>query len=813
MSTSPRRLGKYELQQRLGYGGMAEVWKAFDTQLQRNVAIKLLHANLRDDPNFVTRFQREAQLIASLHHPNIVQVHDFQITQPTDSPDGTASRIAYMVMDYVEGQTLADYIHKTSSKGHIPAPAEIVRLFTSISLAVDYAHQKGMIHRDIKPANILLDGRNATVNTMGEPILTDFGVAKLMSNSANTMSGAQLGTPLYISPEQARGYAGNERSDLYSLGVILYELVTGVTPFRGDTPMDVITQQINSTPMSPVLINPNIPPALTLVIMRSLAKDPAARFPNASSMAVALAEALSIPVPEAIGQFAASQEASGSPPVQTLQRPLSSPAMVDNAPATPVIASMTPSQTTGGADGQAMPTPSVRYVQQMATGSPTPLVVSRATPTTPGTPTPSMAPIPPQTRQKQRRGWYLFLLPLLLLLLIAASVGAYFTFFRGTTTPVVATSIVGQAYFTSSGQFTPGSASGIADQLKIHLENIPAPHTGKSYYLWLLGDKSPNTDADLVGTAPIKVPLLLSNSLPVHNGAVDYLYTGSATQHNNLLSVGSRLLITEEVANSTPTTPSTDNTTWRYYAELPQELIPQDPIKFNALLHIRHLFYNESSIKILGLPGGLDVWIFRNTEKLLEWSISARDDWHGTATTQDEINLMQAQFVRILDYLDGAPNVHLDVAPNTPLLTDPVIARVALLTVDAQHQGGNNSDKNPPGYVDHIQFHVGQINKAIDLTPAMRKTSASIIEAINNAKTWLLNAHKDAVQLYNLTPDQLKQPAAKALLDDLAVQITYAYIGQPDPVTNQVHPGVLQMHYDVQQLAAFQVTSKVPANI
>src|SRR5438132_2016453 len=170
---------------------MAEVWKALDVHLQRYVAIKLLHANLQEDPHFIVRFEREAQLIASLHHPNIVQIHDFQMA--FSEQEGT---LAYMVMEYVEGQTLADYIRHTSRQGNIPSPAEIVQLFTSISLAVDYAHQQGMIHRDIKPANILLDRRNTTRNPMGEPILTDFGLSKLMAPSAATFTSTQPRTPL-----------------------------------------------------------------------------------------------------------------------------------------------------------------------------------------------------------------------------------------------------------------------------------------------------------------------------------------------------------------------------------------------------------------------------------------------------------------------------------------------------------------------------------------------------------------------------------------------------------------------------------------
>ena len=189
-STGPRRLGKYELRERLGRGGMAEVWKAYDPQLERYVAVKLLHADLQSDPEFIMRFSREARVIASLHHPNIVQIHDFQVSQPPESNHSTA----YMFMDFVEGQTLANYMRTTSRIGKFPSAADIVHLFTSMSRAIDYAHQHGMIHRDIKPANILLDQRHTKQNPLGEPILTDFGIAKLMGVATGTASGMWIGT-------------------------------------------------------------------------------------------------------------------------------------------------------------------------------------------------------------------------------------------------------------------------------------------------------------------------------------------------------------------------------------------------------------------------------------------------------------------------------------------------------------------------------------------------------------------------------------------------------------------------------------------
>ncbi len=292
-SAGPQRLGKYELRERLGSGAVGEVWKAFDPELHRYVAIKLLHANLRTDPGFIARFSREARVVAALHHSNIVQIYDFQTTHSL----GRDVSLAYMVMDYVEGETLAHYIGRTSGVGKFPSPTDIVHLFASLSKAIDYAHQQGMIHRDIKPANILLDKRKAAPHSIGEPVLTDFGMARIVEASTDTLSGMVLGTPLYISPEQAQGHPVTTQSDIYSLGVILYELCTGVCPFHSENVPAILMQHIHSLPTPPALLNPALPPALTTVILQAIAKKPEERFNSASALTAALAHAFHLLVP------------------------------------------------------------------------------------------------------------------------------------------------------------------------------------------------------------------------------------------------------------------------------------------------------------------------------------------------------------------------------------------------------------------------------------------------------------------------------------------------------------------------------------
>ena len=234
---------------------------------------------------------REAQTVAALRHPNIVQVYDFHISEVSGHGASEPDAMDYMVMEYIQGQTLAHYIHNTSHRQQFPAAVEIIRLFTPISLALDYAHEHNTIHRDIKPANILLDQTNRARNPMGEPILSDFGLAKLLGAASNTVTGAVFGTPLYISPEQVQSRPVSNQTDIYALGVILYEIFTGKPPFHGESLTGIMIQHLTEVPTAPHLVNSQLLPALSEVILKSLAKNPSERWESAASMIAAVARA------------------------------------------------------------------------------------------------------------------------------------------------------------------------------------------------------------------------------------------------------------------------------------------------------------------------------------------------------------------------------------------------------------------------------------------------------------------------------------------------------------------------------------------
>lgn len=264
-----RTLGKYEVVERIGRGGMAEVYRGYHAALDRYVAIKLLHPFLADDPEFKDRFEKEAKNVAKLRHPNIVQVFDFEYDSQGES--------FYMVMELITGPTMKDLLYEKQVTSQRFSIHEAARIIADTSNALAYAHKRGMIHRDIKPANIMLDEDERVV-------LTDFGIAKIVTGGHFTASGGMVGTPAYMAPEQGLGEAGDERSDIYSLGVMLYQMVTGELPYDADTPLAIILKHVNDPIPDPREYVPTLPQWLIDIIYTSMEKDPDRRYQSATTL-------------------------------------------------------------------------------------------------------------------------------------------------------------------------------------------------------------------------------------------------------------------------------------------------------------------------------------------------------------------------------------------------------------------------------------------------------------------------------------------------------------------------------------------------
>ncbi len=268
--TQPRLLGgRYELDGVVGRGGMAEVYRARDIRLDRIVAIKTLRADLARDQVFQARFRREAQSAASLNHPNIVAVYD------TGEDMATGVPVPYIVMEFVDGRTVRDLL----TDGHRLLPERSLEIIDGVLRALDYSHQAGIVHRDIKPGNIMVT-RNGDIKVM------DFGIARAMSDAQSTMTQTAqvIGTAQYLSPEQARGERVDSRSDIYSTGCVLYELLTGRPPFTGDSPVAIAYQHVRENPVPPSLADPDVPPWADAIVLRAMAKSPADRYQTAGEM-------------------------------------------------------------------------------------------------------------------------------------------------------------------------------------------------------------------------------------------------------------------------------------------------------------------------------------------------------------------------------------------------------------------------------------------------------------------------------------------------------------------------------------------------
>ncbi|HYP43607.1 MAG TPA: Stk1 family PASTA domain-containing Ser/Thr kinase [Propionibacteriaceae bacterium] len=315
MTGGPRMVGsRYELGSVLGRGGMAEVRAAVDTRLGRPVAVKLLRADLATDPTFQARFRREAQSAAGLNHPTIVAVYD--TGEDTDAVTGVS--IPYIVMELVEGQTLRDVLRE----GRKILPERALELTQGVLDALSYSHQAGIVHRDIKPANVMLTP-NGGIKVM------DFGIARAVADTSATMTqtAAVIGTAQYLSPEQARGETVDARSDIYSAGCLLYELLVGRPPFIGDSPVSVAYQHVRELPLPPSQVDPVISSDVDAVTLTALAKDPADRYQSAREMKADIGRVLA-------GQRAGAAAPRGAPgdsATRALPRPVAAAAIVDDS--------------------------------------------------------------------------------------------------------------------------------------------------------------------------------------------------------------------------------------------------------------------------------------------------------------------------------------------------------------------------------------------------------------------------------------------------------------------------------------------------
>ena len=309
MTTEPRVLsGRYRIDELVGRGGMASVYRGYDLTLDRAIAIKILKRELADDAAFRTRFRLEAQAASRMANPTIVRVFDAGEETERDA-DGTTHPVPYIVMELVEGALLKDII----AAGPVPE-VDAVRYVDGILEALEYSHRAGVVHRDIKPGNVM-------ITDAGQTKVMDFGIARAVSDSSSTVADttAILGTAAYFSPEQAKGEAVDGRADLYSTGVVLFELLTGRAPFRGESPVAVAYQHVSETPDAPSELNPEVSRALDAVVLRALAKDPFQRYQTAEQFRSALAAAVGGVAPSKRQLGALTSELYGANPRQAAE--------------------------------------------------------------------------------------------------------------------------------------------------------------------------------------------------------------------------------------------------------------------------------------------------------------------------------------------------------------------------------------------------------------------------------------------------------------------------------------------------------------
>ncbi|WP_069805151.1 serine/threonine protein kinase [Thermogemmatispora onikobensis] len=733
MSTIPRRIGRYGLQQQLGSGSLGEVWMAYDLERNQVVALKLFHSDLQADPNFLARFQQAGQMLSALHHPNIVSLLGFEVLRVPE----TNSTTACMALEYVEGETLANYIQHTLRKGLFPPISALVYLFKALGAALDYAHQQGIIHGGLKPSNILLDQRHALHSKIGEPRITDFGLATLFKGTSSLQSA------LYISPEQARGQPPTERSDIYSLGVILYELCTGVQPFRSESAVALMMQHINVLPTPPILINSSIPPGLSEVILRAIAKDPATRFRSASALAEAVAEACAaLPT----GQLSLGEEllrdGHGS---EEAPSALSGPLPAATAQTTRRIPVVTPES--GAAPSTPLPAPvPARFPQPLPPAPPVPALPPATTAVLPA--------VPARGRGKEFPLSYAIISGVVLcIIILGASVASLWPRqSQPSSQPAATPSVPGYVFFQDD-------ALGHADVLRIEISGLSAPAANQAYYAWMQAS----------GTRII--PL---GKLALSNGKASLVYPGDA-QHTNLLSQAVSFFITLEDAQQQPQAPSGS----RLYA---------GNLNRAALPYLQHLLYMAP-----GLPEkvGIAVEMFETIKSINEKAGSIVDDLQGP----HDYGLAWRQANRIITMIDGSDYARSsgDLPADQPTLLQIPIGLI--------------SSPSTQGYLDMMASEISHLQEIAGQNSTMLQHIQHINNALSDLRQWVANMRTYSAKLAQTPLQQMGSQSALDLALQLKKAAADSYTGRvippnDQPTLDQGSAGMYQAYIECQYLAA-----------